>query len=149
MAGFNRKDTHFQSLAGNIRSGAGHPNTFITSDDDTETGDLFLDNSKQVLNYAIFRWGVPLVVPLLLERDGSNLVEYLEQWPSSEIMSRQLKDHERYGLGKAIGDKAAHLFAKWYVQTLGLVKRSETSWGKLSFAYHEDRFRKTSPEEPP
>jgi len=27
-------------------------------------------------------------------------------------MSQEIKDNERYGLGKAIGDKAAHLFAK-------------------------------------
>lgn len=94
---------------------------------------LFLDNSKQVLNYAIFRWGVPLVVSLLLEKDGSNLVDYIEKWPSSEIMSRELKGHERYGLGKAIGDKAAHLFTKWYVQTFNLVRKGEPSWGKLSF----------------
>lgn len=94
---------------------------------------LFLDNSKQVLNYAIFRWGVPLVVPLLLEKDSSNLIEYLEKWPSSEIMSQQLKDHERYGLGKAIGDKAAHLFAKWYVQTFKLARKTGPSWGNLSF----------------
>jgi len=43
--GVDRTDTHFLSLGGNIRSGAGHPNTFITSDDDTETGDLFLDTT--------------------------------------------------------------------------------------------------------
>lgn len=48
-------------------------------------------------------------------------------------MSQQLKDHERYGLGKAIGDKAAHLFTKWYVHTLNLVTNKQPSWGKLSF----------------
>jgi hypothetical protein len=30
-------------------------------------------------------------------------------------MSQELKSNERYGLGKAIGDKACHLFAKWAV----------------------------------
>lgn len=94
---------------------------------------LFMDNSKQVLNYAIFRWGVPLSVPLLLEKDKSSIVEYLESWPSGEIMSQQIKDHERYGLGKAIGDKAAHLFAKWYIHSFDLAKNKRDSWGVLSF----------------
>jgi len=94
---------------------------------------LFMDNSRQVLNYAIFRWGVPLAVPLLLEKDGSNLVDYLEKWPSSEEMSQELKDNERYGLGKAIGDKAAHLFAKWYVDSFAISRNKNKPWGKLSF----------------
>ena len=94
---------------------------------------LFLDNSKQVLNYAIFRWGVPLALPLLLSNDGLSLVEYIENHSSSEIMSRELKDHNRYGLGKAIGDKAAHLFAKWYVHSFKIAKTKTNAWGNLSF----------------
>jgi hypothetical protein len=42
-------------------------------------------------------------------------------------------DNERYGLGKAIGDKAGHLFAKWYVYSFGLVKRQDKGWQNLSF----------------
>jgi hypothetical protein len=94
---------------------------------------LFMDNSKQVLNYAIFRWGVPLSLTLLLEKDGKTLVDYIEKWDSGEIMSRQLKDNERYGLGKAIGDKASHLFAKWYIHSFNLTRNSDLAWGKLSF----------------
>ena len=101
---------------------------------------LFIDNSKQVLNYAVFRWGVPLLLPLLLEFDNANeesepsvLSNYLESWESVEIMSRQLKDNERYGLGKAIGDKACHLFAKWMVSSFNLSRRSDPGWGPFSF----------------
>ncbi|MEW6410475.1 MAG: hypothetical protein AB1488_10280 [Nitrospirota bacterium] len=101
----------------------------------------FTSTTKQVLDYAIYRWGVPLCVPLLLERDlqknllesSEPLVDYIESWNSAEIMSQQIKDNERYGLGKAIGDKAGHLFAKWYIHTLGLVKRRDHSWGYLSY----------------
>ena len=98
-----------------------------------EKYNLFMDNSKQVLNYAIFRWGVPLAMPLLLEKDNSNLIDYLEKWPSGEKMSQELKDNNRYGLGKAIGDKAAHLFAKWYIDSFSIVKNKEKSWSNLSF----------------
>lgn len=101
---------------------------------------LFMDQSKQVLNYAVFRWGVPLALPLLLDRDTKDedkkataLLDYLESWPSAEKMSQQLKDNERYGLGKAIGDKACHLFAKWMVSSLHLTRREGTSWGPFSF----------------
>ena len=105
---------------------------------------LFMDNSKQVLGYAVFRWGVPLALPHLLEKDALRqnpdddpsptlLLDYLEQYASAEQMATQLKSHERYGLGKAIGNKAAHLFAKWLVTGFRLTRKSETSWGKLSY----------------
>jgi hypothetical protein len=99
------------------------------------------NDSKQVLNYAVHRWGVPLAVPYLLEKDLQKtgkislepLVEHLESFTSAEVMSQKMKDNERYGLGKAIGDKAAHLFVKWYVHTFGLAKRNDTAWRKNSY----------------
>lgn len=101
---------------------------------------LFMDNTKQAMNYAVFRWGVPLALPLLLTHDCSEedrkptvLLDYLESWDSAEKMSQQLKDHERYGLGKAIGDKACHLFAKWMCSSFELSRRMDLSWGKFSF----------------
>lgn len=105
-----------------------------------ERYNLFMDNAKQALNYAIFRWGVPLALPLLLDRDCADedkkpsvFADYLETWPSAEIMSQQLKDHQRYGLGKAIGDKACHLFAKWIVAGFSLVRKKEPGWADFSF----------------
>ncbi|GHT20879.1 hypothetical protein FACS189419_00880 [Planctomycetales bacterium] len=99
------------------------------------------NDSKQVLNYAIHRWGVPLAVPYLLEKDLQKagkaspepLAEHLERFISAEVMSQQMKDDERYGLGKAIGDKAAHLFVKWYIHTFGLAKRKDAAWSKNSY----------------
>lgn len=61
------------------------------------------------------------------------LVDYIERWESAEIMSQQIKDNERYGLGKAIGDKAAHLFAKMYIHTFGIAKKKDNSYGPLSY----------------
>ncbi|HIP16748.1 MAG TPA: hypothetical protein EYG76_00365 [Methanothermococcus okinawensis] len=60
-------------------------------------------------------------------------VKYIESFESSEIMSRELKNHERYGLGSAIGDKACHLFVKWYIHTLNLTTREDDGWDKWSF----------------
>lgn len=104
---------------------------------------LFLDGAQQVLNYAVFRWGSPLAVPLLLTKDlvkehneehkPEALFQYLIRWPSAEAMAQQLKDHPRYGLGKAIGDKATHLFAKWIVHTFPLVPRGDPGWGPFGF----------------
>uniref|UniRef100_A0A7C3Z2A8 Uncharacterized protein n=1 Tax=candidate division WOR-3 bacterium TaxID=2052148 RepID=A0A7C3Z2A8_UNCW3 len=96
---------------------------------------------NKVLDYSVHRWGVPLCLPLLLEKDQQKnqqeslepLIEYLENYPSSEIASRMLKRHERYGLGSAIGDKACHLFIKWYIHTFKLVKRKDNSWGPFSY----------------
>ena len=100
---------------------------------------LYMDNSKQTLSYAVFRWGVPLALPYLLGKnneDGQSttLVDYLETYPSAENMSNQLKDNEMFGLGKAIGDKACHLFAKWMVATFNLSrKKSEYGWSEFSY----------------
>lgn len=101
---------------------------------------LFMDNTYQVLNYAIFRWGVPLALPLLLDKDVSSeesrptvFIDYLESWPSAEEMSNQIKSNVRYGLGKAIGNKACHLFAKWYVTSFGLTRRIDKGWGPFSY----------------
>lgn len=99
---------------------------------------LYLDNSKQTLGYAVFRWGVPLALPYLLECDfdvtPTALIDYLEESQSAEQMSVRLKSDEKYGLGKAIGNKACHLFAKWMVSTFQLSRRSsESGWGAYSF----------------
>lgn len=102
-----------------------------------------LISTKQVLDYTIHRWGVPLCVPLLLERDLQKvgkespqpLVDYLESWESAEIMAQHLKDDARYGLGSAIGNKACHLFAKMYVSVFKLVKHKtyDSGWKGCSY----------------
>ncbi len=48
-------------------------------------------------------------------------------------MSQELKDNEKYGLGKAIGDKACHLFAKWAVSSFSLLKENTHNWNSFSF----------------
>jgi len=102
-----------------------------------------LISTKQVLDYTVHRWGVPLCIPLLLEKDFQKakvespqpLVDYLEAHKSAEIMAQQLKDEERYGLGSAIGDKACHLFAKMYISVFKLVKHKpkDTGWTDISY----------------
>ncbi len=101
---------------------------------------LFMDNARQTLSYAVFRWGVPLAVPLVLDRESTEeqrpsvLLGYLRGYSSAEVMSKRLKDHPRYGLGKAIGDKAAHLYAKWLVHTFPILQKPQTpGWGPFSF----------------
>lgn len=100
---------------------------------------LFMDRTTQTLNYAIFRWGSPLALPYLLSQKSDEdsrptaLLNYLESFDSAEKMSNQLKDDKRYGLGKAIGDKACHLFAKWIVSTFSLTRRTDKGWGEYSY----------------
>lgn len=112
-----------------------------TNDSTPGKYNLFMDNTKQVLNYAVFRWGVPLALPHVLEKHAGKdeqqhcvaLLNHLESFPSAEMMSQGLKDDERFGLGKAIGDKACHLFAKWMVSTFGLIRQTGDAWGPYSF----------------
>lgn len=100
---------------------------------------LFMEGGKQSLNYAVSRWGTALALPYVLAQDAeasgrpTSLVDYLEKFESAEAMSVQIKDDNRYGLGKAIGNKACHLFAKWMVSTFALVRRNDEGWGEYSF----------------
>ena len=104
-----------------------------------EKYNLFVDGAKQVLNYAVFRWGVPLALPHVLEKRAGGdrgavaLLDHLEQFESAEAMSREIKDNEQFGLGKAVGDKACHLFAKWMVATFHLTRKTGDGWGPYSF----------------
>ena len=102
-------------------------------------------DQTKALHYAVARWGVPLLLPLFLEQDPgfafdfpqednpTLLLDYLESWPSAERMSKQIKAHNRYGLGKAIGDKATHLFTKWVVETFHLSRRADKGWSPFSY----------------
>jgi len=90
---------------------------------------LFVESS-QTLGYAMFRWGAPLGLAYLAvkeaERGGREpataLLDYLKSHRSAEQMSKQLKEHRKFGLGKAIGDKAAHLLGKWTVHSYPLLR---------------------------
>ncbi|MGC9140582.1 hypothetical protein [Athalassotoga sp.] len=61
------------------------------------------------------------------------LIDYLESFGSAEIMAQQLKSNERYGLGSALGDKASHLFSKWYIHTFQLNYRKDDGWSEWSY----------------
>lgn len=102
---------------------------------------LFIE-SGQTLGYAIFRWGAPLaLIHLTVEAatmsgndTATALSDYLRGHPSTEEMSIQLKSHSKFGLGKAIGNKAAHLFAKWVVHSFPLLSdRTNPAWDAWSF----------------
>lgn len=104
---------------------------------------LFNDNCHQTISNAIFRWGVPLAIIYVLSKisDSSEaLLDYLEDErdkdyvSSAEVMSWKIKSHPKYGLSKSIGDKAAHLFAKWITYTYPISRKTNNiSWGKYSF----------------
>lgn len=80
---------------------------------------------KQCSQFVLCRWGMPLAIFYLLGEDGTDFVSFIERWGSSEIMSKKLKEHPRYGLGKMIGDKSCHVFAKNYVYALNLVSKAK------------------------
>lgn len=49
-------------------------------------------------------------------------------------MTQRIKDHPRLGLGKAIGDKAAHLFGKWAIHAYPLLTLADDpAWDAWSF----------------
>lgn len=108
---------------------------------------LYMEGAGQTLGYAVYRWGAPLAVPLILAQEAGAKGE-----DTSDVLFRHLrarhggfahsvegatyliKDHGRYGLGKAIGDKAAHLFGKWVVHSFPLLATpGDSAWGAWSY----------------
>ncbi|MCW5775855.1 MAG: hypothetical protein KIS87_05345 [Phycisphaeraceae bacterium] len=108
---------------------------------------LYMENARQTLGYAIYRWGAPLAVPLMLAQEANTEVretaDVLHRYltrdhgcfaRSVEGMTYLIKDHPRYGLGKAIGNKAAHLFGKWVVHSYPLLlNQDDPAWGPWSY----------------
>ncbi len=100
----------------------------------TQSMSGIVDN--KILPYAIHRWGTPLMLIHLLEKENERaepLLDYIESFDSAEIMSSALKKHHRYGLGDSIGNKACHLFAKWYVHSFSVSRRSDEGWSPWSY----------------
>jgi hypothetical protein len=108
---------------------------------------LYMENARQTLGYAIYRWGAPLAVAMMLAQEahakGQDTSNVLSQHlrgrhdgfaQSVEGVTSLIKDHNRYGLGKAIGDKAAHLFGKWVVHSFPLLTTPhESAWSAWSY----------------
>jgi hypothetical protein len=108
---------------------------------------LYMEGAGQTLGYAVYRWGAPLAVPLILAQEAGGkgedtsdvLFRYLRSEHdgfahSVEGATYLIKDHSRYGLGKAIGDKAAHLFGKWVVHSFPLLAvPDDPAWGPWSY----------------
>lgn len=98
-------------------------------------------STKQVLDFAIHRWGVPLCCFYLLEKDSEKqsktsyqpFVDWIESFESAEFMANQIKNDERYGLGSAIGNKACHLFTKFYVSIFKLSSKKDNAWSDISY----------------
>jgi len=102
---------------------------------------LFIESS-QTLGYAISRWGPPLALVHLVakaaEANGHEtstaLFDHLRKHRSAEDMATQLKENRKLGLGKAIGNKAAHLFGKWVVHSFPLLcDGNNPAWDDWSF----------------
>lgn len=102
----------------------------------SKTYNLFMDNTSQTIQYLISRWGVPLSIPLALSKNSNSntpLLDYIQSNESLEQMSINIKDNKKYGLGKEIGDKAAHLFAKWIAYSYPIITKKSPSWGQYAF----------------
>jgi hypothetical protein len=86
--------------------------------------------------YLLGRWGSPFLLYARLEHDGKTLREFLEESESAEKMGSRIKSHDKYGIDKAIGNKAFHLFTKWYIDEFNLVseENAETpGWNTYSY----------------
>lgn len=105
------------------RQGIKNPNSY----------NLFLDNSKQMSSYAIGRWGPALSIIQILMNEDEKLLDLFKQQKTAEDLSKFIKSDQKYGLGKAIGNKATHLLVKWLVYSFELIKSRDSKWGQNSY----------------
>jgi hypothetical protein len=94
---------------------------------------LFLDNSSQLSSYIIGRWGPPISIIQILINKRKTLLELFEEKISAEKLSEFIKSDQTYGMGKAIGNKAAHLLVKWLIYSYGLINKESLGWNQNSY----------------
>jgi len=94
---------------------------------------LFLENSKQLSSYILGRWAPPLSIIQIRINEKRTLLSLFEGQKSAEDLSIFIKSDEKYGMGKAIGNKAAHLLVKWLIYSYGLIKLNDSKWGQNSY----------------
>lgn len=94
---------------------------------------LFLENSSQLSSYVLGRWGPPISIIQILANNQENLLDLFKRRKSAEDLAEFIKSDKNYGMGKAIGDKAAHLLVKWLIYSYELIDLKDTHWGQNSY----------------
>jgi len=61
------------------------------------------------------------------------LLARLIQEVNAEKAVNFIKRDQLFGLGRAIGDKAAHLFIKWTIYTFKIINEESPQWGQNSY----------------
>lgn len=96
---------------------------------------VFGERVTQVLSHIVISWGLPLaIIQKATARHGS-LLQMLDSYKTAEQMVAAIKFDRDFGLGKAIGDKACHLFCKWVVDEEGLLplEPGKPGWSRNSY----------------
>jgi len=83
--------------------------------------------------FVCLRFGSPLLALERLQADGMGLLDWIRNWSCANDVVDMIKHNDRYGLGRAIGDKACRLFIKLVIHTLGLIEDSSPKWNSNSF----------------
>jgi hypothetical protein len=97
-----------------------------------------------LVNYVIHRWGAPLATITRLNAHHQRInaepfqpqVNYIESFASAEKMCTGIKKDVRYGLGDAIGNKACHLYTKYYLNRYNLITpilQDQIGWQGISY----------------
>lgn len=94
---------------------------------------LFLDNSKQLSSYILGRWAPPLSIIQIRINEKKKLLELFQEQKNAEALSSFIKSDTQYGVGKAIGNKAAHLLVKWIIYSYKLIESPNQKWSNNSY----------------
>ncbi|QUL99222.1 MAG: hypothetical protein IMF26_03980 [Candidatus Fermentithermobacillus carboniphilus] len=96
---------------------------------------VFGERVTQVLSHIVVSWGLPLAIIQKATARYGSLLQMLDSYDTAEQMVAAIKSDRDFGLGKAIGDKACHLFCKWVVDEENLLPLvpGRAGWSKNSY----------------
>lgn len=88
-------------------------------------------SSSQLTPYVLFKWGVPLMNIMKIQKKFGSLFDYVSSFPNPQDAVYKIRTDKEFGLGRAIGWKADFLFIKYIIHVFELI--SKKGWSKNSF----------------
>lgn len=83
--------------------------------------------------YTMHRWGTVMLCLKKLYEDNKTLLSFMFESGRADNIAGYIRDDIDYGLGNAIGHKAARLLVKWIIHTFPIIERTDLKWGPNSY----------------
>lgn len=83
--------------------------------------------------YTMHRWGTVMLCLKKLYEDDKTLLSFMLESGRADNIADYIRNDTDYGLGNAIGYKAARLLIKWIIHTFPIIRKDDLRWGPNSY----------------